>query len=118
MIEKKKVVNKVVNFFNWTDEDFIHTFGGDPQEYPAMEATPIYIGDFKTNEGVRDLMAYHLAIRELNKENYIPASKQDQKLLSYIAKAKVAPTLETIPEPKGSGLKLPDRKEEDEFEQA
>lgn len=97
-MEQKKIVNKVVNFYNWTDEDFSHTYGGDQLDFPRGELTPIVVSDYKTNEGIRDLMAYHLAVRECNKMNFTPASKEDKTLLELIQKAKATPAQEVIPQ--------------------
>lgn len=108
MEPKKKVVNKIVTLFNWTDEDFSHVVGGEQVlEFPAGEVTPIYVGDFKTNEGVRDMLAYHLAIRECNKEDYVPPSKEDRYLQDLIARAKSAPVRETIAAPAKPAINLP-----------
>lgn len=55
-------MEKKVTFTNWTNEDFSHAWGGEIITIPAYSFIEL-------EAGIADVFAYHLAVRELNKEN-------------------------------------------------
>lgn len=47
--------------FNWTNEDFTHTWNKEPYTIPVGKS-------MRFEEGIADTFAYHMAIREMNKK--------------------------------------------------
>jgi hypothetical protein len=66
---------EIVTFTNWTTEDFIAVWGGQERLIKAGET----INEIK---GIADTFAYHLAVRELNKE------RGDKEMASFIQEYK------------------------------
>lgn len=54
-------MDRIVTMTNWTSEDFSHSWGEQVFDIPAYSTINIA-------EGIADTFAYHLAVRELNKE--------------------------------------------------
>ncbi len=83
-----ETTNRIVHFNNWTNEDFVGQWNNIQYSFPANQQTPIYIADYDTNLGIRDRFAYHLAMRELNKEDITPSNDKAPIVIEYIERAK------------------------------
>lgn len=106
----------VVQFNNWSNEDITCFWNGNPYKFPANSVQPIYIGSYEDNLGVRDVFAYNLAVRELNKEGIVPSHDGAQIVKDYMSKATTVPdVVETVPEIKKTAKA---KKEEETFEEA
>jgi len=62
-------LNTAVLFTNWTQEDFICKWGGNPFTFKARTSEWISVGTHDHNLGLAKHFAKHLTDRELNKQN-------------------------------------------------
>ena len=69
---------KAVIFYNWTNEEFTHTWNKEPYTFPPGQQMML-------EEGIADTFAKHLAVREMNKANIHPGASD--KLAEFKAKA-------------------------------
>lgn len=52
---------RIKTVFNWTNEDFTHTWNKEPYTIPVGKS-------MRFEEGIADTFAYHMAIGEMNKK--------------------------------------------------
>lgn len=82
-----ETTNNIVFFNNWSDEDFVAKWDNREYFFPANKQTPIYISDYESNINIREKFAYHLAIRELDKEGVTPSNDGAPILSEYKQRA-------------------------------
>lgn len=66
-MNKLSKLNTSVLFTNWTDEDFVCNWNGEPYVFPAKFSEEISVGTQEHNLGLAKHFAKHLVDRELNK---------------------------------------------------
>ena len=62
-------LNTAVLFTNWTQEDFVCKWGGNPFTFKARTSEWISVGTREHNLGLAKHFAKHLTDRELNRQN-------------------------------------------------